>query len=154
MERPTDCTATMYVQVARRMRYDGTSLTLEDLAPSTVYLACPPAAAVGHLPTGLFLDEWYDEPRGIVTREVPAVLSLLDASPPRGSDAQLLLSLPRIRESGLQYQAVLVDGEIPPTSGACVLFIRPSVRPDSLALPAHQAPYAADLESDEINQTG
>jgi hypothetical protein len=145
MDRPQDVTATMYVQVARGMRFDGTSLTLVDLAPSTVYLACQPDAAVGHLPTGLFLDEWYGEPSGVVIRPVPAVLSLLDANRPPASDARLMLSLPRIREAGLEYQAQLLDGDIPPTSGACVLFIRPAVPPDWLGLLAHGAPRKTEL---------
>ncbi len=127
---------TMYVQVARRTRCDGTSLTLVDLAPSTVFLAGPPAGAVGHLPTGQFLDHWYAEPGGSATRAVPAVLSLLDADRAPASDVRVLLSLPRIRDAGLEYQVRILDGDIPPTSGACVLFIQPPVPPAPLRVPA------------------
>lgn len=138
MELLEDFTATMYVQVARSMRFDGVSLTLEDLAPSTVYVACPPAAALGHLPTGMFLDEWYGGTSGFAMRAVPAVLSLLDAGRPRAADIHLTLSLPRIREAGLEYRADVLDSEVPPTSGACVLFIRPVVNPVSLGLLAQR----------------
>jgi hypothetical protein len=111
MERLENGDQTMYVQVARQTRCDGTSLTLVDLAPSTVYLADQPTAALGHLPTGQFLDDWYSESAGAATRTVPAVLSLLDADRVPG-------------------------GDIPTTSGASVLFIRPFTRPASLMSPA------------------
>jgi hypothetical protein len=111
MERLENGDQTMYVQVARQTRCDGTSLTLVDLAPSTVYLADQPTAALGHLPTGQFLDDWYSESAGAATRTVPAVLSLLDADRVPG-------------------------GDIPATSGASVLFIRPFTRPASLMSPA------------------
>jgi len=129
MECPEAFTQATYVQVAREVRFDGRSLTLLDLAPSTICLAHEPGATAGHLPTGLFLDHWYDQLEGASVRPVPAVLSLLDADRAPASDSQVLLSLPRIREAGLQYQIQLVEGEIPPTSGACVLFIGSAVAP-------------------------
>jgi hypothetical protein len=126
----------MYVQVARRTRCDGASLTLVDLAPSTVYLVDQPTAAVGHLPTGQFLDQWYSESAGLATRAVPAVLSLLDADRDPRSDIRVLLSLPRIRDAGLEYHVRILEGDIPPASGACVLFIQPPVPPAPLRVPA------------------
>lgn len=137
-------TATMFVQVARRMRFDGVSLTLLDLAPSTVYLRFHPVGAVGHLPTGPFLDAWYEDASGIVIRSVPAVLSLLDFNRGPASDAHIVLSLPRIREAGLEYQTQQLAGEIPSKSGACVLFIWSAVPPDWLGLLARRAPPSTD----------
>ena len=129
MDHPHVVCEPMYVQVARRALYDGISLTLLDLAPATVFLAEQPVTSVGHVATGEFLDRWYADANGQGTQAVPAVLSVMDAERGPGADAQVLLSLPRIREAGLEYQVRVLDGEVAASSGACVLFIRPIVAP-------------------------
>jgi hypothetical protein len=95
----------------------------------------------------MFLDEWYRESSGLAIGTVPAVLSLLDASRGDTSDVHLTLSLPRIRESGLEYQIHVLDGDLPPMSGACVLFIGPAMTPDPLALVEEGAPSTADAHA-------
>jgi len=131
-EHPDGCPQMTYVQMARRVVFDGTSLALMDLAPATFFVGAQPVTSLGHLPTGLFLDHWYDETDGSATQAVPAVLSLLDPDQALDDNARLLLSLPRIREAGLEYQVQVLEGEVPPTAGACVLFIRPPVPPATL----------------------
>jgi hypothetical protein len=137
MESPVDNAQSMYVQMALRAVFDGSSLTLLDLAPATLFVAEAPATAVGHLPTGLFLDHWYADASGEGTRGVPAVLALLDAEHASDANAQVILRLPRIRETGLEYQVTVVEGEVRPTSGACVLFIRPLATPATPTETAH-----------------
>jgi hypothetical protein len=127
---PTDGTSrTMYVQVAGRAVFDGSSFTLLDLAPATVFVTEPPDATVGYLSTGPFLDRWYEESSGARTHAVSAVLSFLDPDRAQAPEAGLLLSLPRIRETGVEYQARVVVGDLPFTAGACVLFINPPMTP-------------------------
>ena len=129
---PTDSNAcTAYVQVAGRAVFNGSSLTLLDLAPATVFFAEQPGIAVGYLPTGPFLDRWYEEGSGARTRAVSAVLSFLDPDRAQAPEARLLLSLPRIRETGIEYRARVVAGDVPSTAGACVLFINPPVTPST-----------------------
>jgi hypothetical protein len=124
-----DTALPMYMQVARRAVFDGTSLALIDLAPATFFVGEQPVTSLGHVSTGLFLDQWYAESGGPGTGAVPAVLALLDAERTPDGNARVLLSLPRIRDAGLEYQVRVVEGHIPPTAGACVLFIRPPVPP-------------------------
>jgi hypothetical protein len=127
---PTDSNAcTAYVQVAGRAVFDGSSLTLLELAPATVFFTERPGIAVGYLPTGPFLDRWYAEVSGARTRAVSAVLSFLDPDVARAPETGLLVSLPRIRGTGVEYQARVVVGDLPFTAGACVLFINPPVAP-------------------------
>jgi hypothetical protein len=109
--------------------FDGSSFTLLDLAPATVFFAEQPGIAVGYLPTGPFLDRWYAEGSGARTRAVSAVLSFLDPDMAQAPEARLLLSLPRIRGTGMEYQARVVAGDVPSSAGACVLFISPPVTP-------------------------
>ena len=100
-----------------------------DLAPATVFFTEQPDVALGYLSTGPFLDRWYAEGSGARTHAVSAVLSFLDPDRAQAPEACLLLSLPRIRETGVEYQARVVVGDLPFTAGACVLFINPPVTP-------------------------
>jgi len=127
---PTDGNSrTMYVQVAGRAAFDGSAFTMLDLAPATVFFTEQPGIAVGYLPTGPFLDRWYADASGVRTRAVSAVLSFLDPDRAQAPEARLLLSLPRIRGAGIEYQVRVVAGHVPFTAGACVLFISPPVTP-------------------------
>lgn len=127
---PTDSNShTMYVQVAGRAAFDGVSFTMVDLAPATVFFSEQPDVAVGYLSTGPFLDRWYEEDSGVRTHAVSAVLSFLDPDRAQAPEAGLLLSLPRIRGTGVEYKAQVVAGHVPFTAGACVLFINPPVTP-------------------------
>lgn len=146
MVLPDDASLPAYVQVARRAVFDGTSLMLIDLAPATLFVGEQPVTSLGHVSTGLFLDQWYAEAGSPGTRVVPGVLSLLDADRAPHSTARVLLSLPRIRDAGLEYQVRVVDGDVPPTAGACVLFIRPPVPPTTPGDP-QPSPFCDDPSS-------
>jgi hypothetical protein len=143
MESNDDDPGTMFVQVAGRVVFDGRSLTLLDLAPATVFVGGRPDDSFGYLPTGLFLDRWYEDGSGTRTRGVGAVLSFLDPDMAKSCDAHLALSLPRIRGTGMEYQARVLDGEVPSTAGACVLFISPTGTPTT---PAHASAHPTQLD--------
>jgi hypothetical protein len=123
MEPSDEPAGTTYVQVAAHVMFDGASLTLLGLAPATVFLAPSAGSEVGYLPTGMFLDHWYAEDSGTRTRWVSAVLSFLDPGRALVSDVDVMVSLPRIRGTGVEYQVRDVVGHIPADSGAAVLFI-------------------------------
>ncbi len=120
-----------YVHVARRLACSESSVTLLDLAPVTLVVGGPDDA-VGYLATGRFLDAWYAEDSGAATHTAAAVLSMLAPDRLPHTDARLLLRLPRIRGTGLEYQVALLLGELPETGGACILSISP---PEPLATP-------------------
>ncbi|HQR25493.1 MAG TPA: hypothetical protein PLP61_00500 [Nocardioides sp.] len=114
-----------YVHVARSLTFDGRSLTLVDLSPSTIWVSPSPAAGLGYLPTGAFLDVWDhlvpDQAPG--ARSVTGTLSLLDPDAQPAGNAILTLSNPRITAQGLTYDAEITQGLVPPRSGACVLIL-------------------------------
>ncbi len=115
----------VYAQVARSLRFDGRSLTLVDLAPSTIWSSPMPEPGLGYVPTGAFLDLWTEPTQGLheESRHVRGVLSLLDPDARLAGDCVLALSNPRVTASGLTYDADVVEGLVPASSGACVLFI-------------------------------
>jgi hypothetical protein len=125
----------VYAQVARGLLFDGRSLTLVDLAPSTIRSSSGPTSGLGYLPTGAFLDLWADRARGPGSRPVRGTLSLLDPDAQLGGHAVLTLRNPRVTASGLAYEASVVEGLVPADSGACVLFLGwanvPSPAPDA-----------------------
>ncbi len=116
----------VFAHIARSLVSDGTSLTLVDLAPSTIWLPRAPSAGLGYLPTGAFLDLWRDDDGGQepVLRRVTGTLSILDPDAQIAGEAVLVLTRPRVTASGLTYDVVdLMRGVVPARSGACVLFL-------------------------------
>lgn len=131
----------VYAHVARGLLFDGRSLTLVDLAPSTIWSSPVPASGLGYLPTGAFLDLWADQSRVPGPRPVRGTLSLLDPDAQLAGHAVLALRNPRMTAAGLAYEADVVEGLVPADSGACVLFLEwsrvPSPAPDA---PSRRAP--------------
>lgn len=119
-----DATRPTYVQVARRLICSPSSVTLIDLAPATLVIGVP-GGVMGYLATSRFLDAWYAEDSGAATHAAVAVLSLLDPDQGAHGNTPLLLRLPRIRGTGVEYQVGPVVGQLPDSGGACVLFINP-----------------------------
>jgi hypothetical protein len=113
-----------YVHVARGLLFDGVTLTLVDLSPSTIWVSSTPDSGVGYLPTGDFLDLWEPGPDTTpAPRRVKATLGLLDPDALTSGNAALMLSKPRVTAAGLAYAAQIVQGLVPARSGACGLFL-------------------------------
>ena len=52
----------MFVQIARNVTSDQTTLTLQDVSPSTLYLSDRPERVVGHMTTEQFVEQWTEGP--------------------------------------------------------------------------------------------
>ena len=52
----------MFVQIARNVTSDQTTLTLQDVAPSTLYFSDRPERVVGHMTTEQFVEQWTEGP--------------------------------------------------------------------------------------------
>lgn len=116
-----DTRSLTFIQVARGVQFDGTTLVLADLAPTMPYVAVPQRSLLGHISTGAFLDLWASPS----TRS--GVLSLADPWCLPNGDAVVLLARPRIRDAGLAYDVRLVDGILPTSSGSCVLYVNATI---------------------------
>jgi hypothetical protein len=116
----------VYVQMARGLLFDGRSLTLVDLAPSTIWSSATPSSGLGYLPTGAYLDLWAQRARRLASPSscrVRGTLTLLDPDAQLTGDSVLTLSNPRVTAPGLAYDAEVLRGLVPAESGACVLFL-------------------------------
>jgi hypothetical protein len=116
----------VYVQMARGLLFDGRSLTLVDLAPSTIWSSATPSSGLGYLPTGDFLDLWAQRAHRLArpgSCRGRGTLSLVDADAQVTGAAVLTLGNPRMTAPGLTYDAEVLQGLVPAESGACVLFL-------------------------------
>lgn len=115
----------VYAHVARSLVFDGRSLTLVDVAPSTLWTSPAPTPGLGYLPTGAFLDLWAEREMALDggSPQVRGVLSLLDPDARLAGRCVLALANPRVSAQGLTYDAEVVEGLAPAESGACVLFL-------------------------------
>jgi len=134
----------VYAQMARGLLFDGRSLTLVDLAPSTIWSSATPAGGLGYLPTGAYLDRWAQRaPRLALpsSSRVRGTLTLLDPDAQLAGDAVLTLGNPRVTALGLTYDAELLQGLVPAESGACVLFLEWDTAPTATNFAEPEVPH-------------
>jgi hypothetical protein len=120
----------VFAHIAPRMRFDGRTLTLVDISPSTIWMSRSrlpegDAPALDYLPTGAFLDRWTDRAReaGPAGCRMRGTLSLLDPDAQIAGRAVVELRAPRLTADGLAYDIEIHQGIVPGSSGACVLFL-------------------------------
>ena len=84
----------MFVQTARGISSDGTTLTLNDVTPSTLYFSDRPKRVVGHMATAEFVDLW-DEGDNSFEEDPPnAVLAFLEPDDQAPGDAVVVIKHP------------------------------------------------------------
>ena len=118
----------MFVQIARNVTSDESTLTLQDVSPSTLFVSDRPERVVGHMTTEQFVDQWSEGPNSFLEDPPNAVLSYVGMGDDIPSDAVVVLRDPVVSGSSLSCIEVL-DGAVPATSGAVTLFIDPLGRP-------------------------
>ena len=119
----------MFVQIARTVISDQTTLTLNDVSPSTLYFSDRPERVVGHMTTEQFVDQWNEGPNSFFEDPPNAVLSHVGTGEDLPSDAVVVLRDPVVSGSSLSYSIEILDGTVPADSGAVTLFIDPLGRP-------------------------
>lgn len=130
----------VFAHAARSVLFDGRSLTLVDLAPSTFWLTATPVATLTYLPTGAFLDLCAERGGAGGEHRVRGTLSLLNPDAQLVGQAVLSLRNPHVTASGLAYDADVLEGLVPAESGACVLFLQWDAAPGQGASPAVAPP--------------
>jgi hypothetical protein len=119
----------MFVQIARTVTSDQTTLTLQDVSPSTLYFSDRPERVVGHMTTAQFVEQWTEGPNSFFEDPPNAVLSYVDSGADVPSDAVVVLRNPVASENSLTYSIEVLEGVVPAESGAVTLFIDPLGRP-------------------------
>ncbi len=119
----------MFVQIARSVISDESTLTLQDVSPSTLYFSDRPERVVGHMTTDQFVEQWSEGPNSFLEDPPNAVLSYVGTGEDTPSDAVVVLRDPVVSGSSLSYSIEVLDGTVPATSHAVTLFIDPLGRP-------------------------
>ena len=119
----------MFVQTARAIKSDGTTLTLTDVTPSTLYFSDRPKRIVGHMTTADFVDLWAEGDNNFEEDPPNAVLAFLEPGDEAPEDAVVVLQQPRLEDGELSYSIKTLEGTVPTQTGPVTLFIDPFGRP-------------------------
>ena len=119
----------MFVQTARAVTSDGTTLTLKDVTPSTLYFSDRPRRIVGHMTTVDFVGLWAEGDNNFEEDPPNAVLAFLEAGDKAPEDAVVVLQQPRLENGELSYSIETLEGMVPTQTGPVTLFIDPFGRP-------------------------
>ncbi|MCY6381571.1 hypothetical protein [Hoeflea prorocentri] len=118
-----------YVQQASSMTFDGTTLTLRGVAPSTIFFSDRPYRTAGQVSTGQFAELW-KAPGGAFSVTPPnAAVSVLG----NVSDAPAIVELTSADMDGveLKYGVKIISGKLPESADNVALFVDHGPRPSS-----------------------
>ncbi|MQT13716.1 hypothetical protein [Segnochrobactrum spirostomi] len=115
----------VFTQQASSMKFDGKTLTLEGVAPSTSFYADRPQQTTGYLTTAQFVKLWTASQDSFKNDPPNAALSFVgdkDAEP-------VVVELMNVSGSGdtLSYSVNVLEGKLPDSAGAVNLVIDPWV---------------------------
>ncbi len=119
----------MFVQTAHGMTSDGTTLTLNEVTPSTLYFSDRPKRIVGHMTTADFVELWAEGDNSFEEDPPNAVLAFLEPGDQAPEDAVVVIQRPRLENGQLSYSIETLEGTVPTRTGPVTLFIDPFGRP-------------------------
>ncbi len=117
----------LYVQTAHGINYEDGKLTLQTLAPTTLFFSDRPDRVTGHITSREFVETWDKGPDSFASNPPNAVLSVFH--PDAVSDIVVELQDPVLSGSELTYTVEILDGEMPASGGPISLFIDVIGRP-------------------------
>lgn len=121
----------MFVQTANRTVSDGDRLTLEGLAPATLFFSDRPQRVVGHVATADFVGLWGEGENSFAEDPPNAVLAFLEPGDDSPEDAVVVLRDPKGSDGTISYAIEVLEGSVPASTGPVSLFIDPLGRPAS-----------------------
>ena len=119
----------MFVQTAQGITSDGTTLTLREVTPSTLYFSDRPQRIVGHMATTDFVDLWGEGDNSFEEDPPNAVLAFLEPGDQVPDDAVVVIKQPRLQDGQLSYAIETLEGTVPTHARPVTLFIDPFGRP-------------------------
>ncbi len=112
----------LFVQSAGSFAFDDGTLTLRQIAPSTIFFSERPKRIAGHVRNDLFLKLWVEGKNSFKKDPPNATLSMFGPDG-KASQAVVVLSNPRVDASNLIYDAKVLEGKIPQEGAESTLFI-------------------------------
>ncbi len=119
----------MFVQTAKAVISDGTTVTLQDVTPSTLYFSDRPERVVGHLTTADFVELWDQGDNSFADDPPNAVLAFVEDGADAPTDIVVVINAPTLADGALTYGIDVLEGTVPASGGPVTLFIDPFGRP-------------------------
>ena len=118
----------LYVQLAKHMGYEDGTLTLYDVAPTTLLFSDRPDRYTAHIPSHKFVQEWGLGGKDSFKADPPnAALSIFSDNDVK--DVVVVLRDPVMTGDHVSYNVDILDGEMPASGGPSSLFIDVIGRP-------------------------
>ena len=105
------------MQIARNVTSDESTLTMQDVSPSTLYFFDRPERVVGHMTTEQFVEQWTEGPNSFFEDPPNTVLSYVGTGEDMPSDAVVVLRDPVVSGSSLSYSIEVLEGTCRPNPG-------------------------------------
>ena len=113
----------LFVQTARQAVFEGTTLTLKDVSPSTLFFSDRPERIAGHYTNDEYL-KCSTEGRDSFLKDPPnAVVSTFTRPGADPTDVVVMIRNPRLSGRDLKYDITLIQGNPPAGGGATAVFI-------------------------------
>jgi len=113
----------LFVQSAHSAAFDGNTLTLKDVSPSTLFFSDRPERIAGHYTNDEYLKVW-TEGRDSFLKDPPnAVVSVFTQPGADPTDVVVTLRNPRISGRDLKYDIKWIRGRPPSEGGPTAVFI-------------------------------
>lgn len=111
----------LFVLSADKMAFEGETLTLKDVGPSVIFFSDRPQRIAGHITLDGLLKAWNEGEDSFAEDPPNANLSTLTSDSINNVVIELIN--PRISGNNLQFDVVILEGEIPASGGMSSLFI-------------------------------
>ncbi len=113
----------LFVLNARGAMLEGTTLTLEGIAPVAIVFADRPVRAAGHVLTRHLIAEW-DSGQDSFGRDPPnATISVIAADGTAARDAVVVLKAPKLEGDRLVFTVQVLEGSLAGATGPASVFI-------------------------------
>ena len=113
----------LFVQSAGRVTFDGDTMTLHGVSPTTLFFSDRPDRITGHAGTGEYVEHWSEGEDSFEADAPNAALSILGDDGHEIVEIVVVLRNPRLEDGNLTYTVEVLDGDPPASGGACSLFI-------------------------------
>ena len=112
----------LVIQTAQSAKFDGTTLTLSGVNPSSIIFTDRPARAAESMQTSTFVASWDKGGAKSFKSDPPnaALTSIVDG---KLQTATVELSEPRLDGTTLTFKIRVIEGAVPPAGGTTSLFI-------------------------------
>jgi len=112
----------LFIQTAPTIKFDGKTLTLQNINPSVVMFSDRPARMAEAIPTAAFVKNWDNAATKSFKSDPPdaGLTSIVDG---KLQTATVELSHPQMDGTALRYDVRVVKGEVPASGGPASLFM-------------------------------